>query len=55
MPLLLPLSFRRHRPISIVNADGEVFVSVDTPAESYDFSHDPTVLADFKRSGLAYS
>ena len=41
------------RPLSVINADGEVFVSVDTPAESYNFSSDPTVLADFEASGYA--
>ena len=44
---MLCLSFRKSL---LVPVDGEVFVSVDTPAEDYDFSKDPVVLADFKAS-----
>eukprot|EP00040_Diaphanoeca_grandis_P024834 m.136926 g.136926 ORF g.136926 m.136926 type:complete len:1061 (-) comp29894_c0_seq1:14-3196(-) len=51
--IFTPLGGQLTRPMDIVNADGEVFVSVDVPAEDYDYSHDPTVLADFKSSGLA--
>eukprot|EP01046_Picozoa_sp_COSAG06_P019084 COSAG06_NODE_1348_length_9778_cov_6.672280_7_plen_990_part_00 len=40
------------RPLSIVNLDGEVFASLDVPAEDYNYSHDPRVLRDFKLSGL---
>lgn len=40
------------RPFSILNLDGEVFVSLDTPAEDYNFSHDPTVRCHFDRVGL---
>lgn len=32
------------RPFTVLNADGEVFVSLDTPAEDYNYSLDPTVL-----------
>ena len=39
------------RPFNILNLDGEVFVSLDQPAEDYDFSKDPTVLSDYTASG----
>jgi hypothetical protein len=45
--MFTPLNNLMTRPISIINADGEVFVSADTPAELYNYSHDPKVLKDY--------
>ena len=39
--IFTPLQKLLTRPMSIVNADGEVFISVDTPVEYYNFSSDP--------------
>ena len=44
------LFFYKKRPLDIINADGEVFVAVDTPAEVYNYSLDPTVKKDFEAS-----
>jgi hypothetical protein len=46
-----PLSTLLTRPLTIVNADGEVFIGLSTPAEDYNFSVDPVVLKDFTASG----
>jgi hypothetical protein len=48
-----PLSKLLTRPVSIINVDGEVFVSIDSPAEQYNFSADPLVLSDYHSSGAA--
>jgi hypothetical protein len=49
--MFTPLNGLLTRPISIINADGEVFISADTPAEDYNFSFDPAVAKDFTVSG----
>ena len=41
------------REINIVNADGEVFISLMSPAETFDFAADPTCAKDFAASGAA--
>ena len=46
-------SFVQVQPLSPADRDGEVFVDVDTPAEDYNFAHDPKVYADFNASGLS--
>jgi len=47
-----PMSKQLKRPISIVNSDGEIFISLMSPAEYFNFSLDPKVDADFKASAL---
>ena len=51
--IFAPLLGRLTRPIDLVNTDGEIFISLMSPAEHFDFSHDPAVVADFTRSGAA--
>ena len=41
------------RSVDLVNADGEIFISLASPAEYYNYSADPSVLTDFKASGIA--
>eukprot|EP00729_Bicosta_minor_P015718 gene15718-14498_t len=48
--LFTPAANYLTRPLDIINADGEVFVAVDTPAEVYNYSLDPTVKKDFEAS-----
>jgi len=46
-----PLIGMLTRPVDIINADGEIFISLATPGEYYNFSRDPVVYADFTASG----
>lgn len=48
--LFLEFTSRLKRPIDIVNADGEIFISLMSPSEYFNYSADPKVLADYEQS-----
>ena len=48
---LLAKTGRLHRSFDILDSDGEVFISLMSPAETYDYSKDPVSAADYAASG----